>query len=348
MEFKLDKIKGSSDNGKQNAFLHAIHTNNSFNSLKARSGVDVDRFIVKFVRAKEMMNDKKFTFFTNKKITELASYFFDGNSSDTHQLRILASYASKRFANECKLANVTVDPGEEADDVYMHDIIDYANAHPSVRKKFFDDYFLSTGSLCELDNAVDFISCGVKYHATLNQVNMWNITIPYIMEHYDSAVLYVKHFYPNTINSEVKEYEYDDNIKPESLPPVVPAKTDEHNNADDNGDDDTVTLMPVNSTDEPLVLAPIKPVDVTVQSNEKAVDPDYIDLVITDEVSKILPDDVNLDTVRGAVKMFCSIHGNMPISLFKNTLPKMNVHLKACVPDAYIANAVCMMIGKEL
>jgi hypothetical protein len=327
MEFKLDKIKGSSDNGKQNAFLHAIHTNNSFNSLKARSGVDVDRFIVKFVCAKEMMNEKKFTFFTNKKITELAAYFFGGNSSDTHQLRILASYAGKRFANEGKLANVTVDKGEEAEDVYMHDIIDYANNHPTVRKKFFDDYFQSTGSLCELDNVVDFISCGIKYHATLNQVNMWNITIPYIMEHYDSAVLYVKHFYPGVLDSEVKEYEYDDDIKPEALPDISLAK----------------------SVVEHSAKVTTKSVDTAVPStNEKAVDPEYIDLVITDEVSKILPSDVNLDTVRGAVKMFCSIYGNMSAHVFKSTLPKMNIHLKACVPDAYIANAVCTMIEKEL
>jgi hypothetical protein len=329
MEFKLDKIKGSSDNGKQNAFLHAIHTGNSFNSFKARSGVDVDRFIVKFVCAKEMMNEKGFPFFCNKKITELAAYFFDGNSSDTHQLRILAGYAGKRFANEGKLTNVTVAPGEVAETVYMHDIIDYANDHPTVRKKFFDDYFMSSGNLSELNNVVDFISCGIKYHATLNQVNLWNITIPYIMEHYDSAVLYVKHFYPGVLNCDVKEYEYDDDIKPEALPPVTP----------------------VNNT---VIETPAKSVSVTVPSTGKKnvgsdnIDPEYIDLIITDEVSKILPADVNIDAIRGAVKMFCSIHGSMSTSIFKNALPNMNAHLKTCVHGDYIANAVCTMIGREL
>jgi hypothetical protein len=88
--------------------------------------------------------------------------------------------------------------------------------------------------------------------------------------------------------------------------------------------------------------------DYTACHKANDIDPEYIDLIITDEASKILPADVNIENICGAVRMFCSIHGNMSVSAFKNMLPKMNKHLKACVPEDYIANAVCTMIEKEL
>ena len=364
MELKLEKIKGVTDASKGNAFLRAIKTGITFNSRKERNGVDVDKLIINYVYAVELIKEKHFSFFSGKKITELASYFFHGNSSDTHQLRILASYVGKKLKGEWELTNVKTESDSSINYVYMRDIIDYLNENPEARKKYFDNYFLSSGNISKLDTTVDFVFCKIKCQATLNVCNLWNLAIPYIMEHYDSAVAYVNRFYPGMLKtnmSQYYEYEYDDEIKPEALPPVVPAKrtksigTAVWTNAKAIQKKPVVevagTAMPAKTTEDT-----INPANISSNSNEghtadrKAsdIDPEYIDLIITDEASKILPADVNIENICGAVRMFCSIHGNMSASVFKNMLPKMNKHLKACVPEDYIANAVCTMIEKEL
>ena len=364
MELKLEKIKGITDGSKGNAFVRAIKTGITFNSIKERDGVDVDKLIINYVYAVELIKEKHFSFFSGKKITELASYFFHGNSSDTHQLRILASYVGKNFNGEWKLNNVKTESDSSVKDVYMRDIIDYLNDSPEARKKYFDNYFLSSGNINKLNTTVDFMFCKIKCQATLNVCNLWNLTIPYIMEHYDSAVFYVNYFYPGMLKtnmSQCYEYEYDDEIKPEALPPAVPAKRTKSIGTAVWTNAKTIQKKSVVEVTEPVMPAEtaedtINPTNICSNGNEdhtadrKAsdIDPEYIDLIITDEASKILPADVNIENICGAVRMFCSIHGNMSASVFKNMLPKMNKHLKACVPEDYIANAVCTMIEKEL